>query len=426
MMVPVGQFVDVSARQGTRYYSEFATEIAWLAQSGISEGWVRDDGSRTFRPRSSVSRDAMAAFLNRFAGSPAHLPPAKSPFVDVAPTSTEFYPEITWTKDSNISTGWQTPRGAEFRPLDSITREAMAAFLHRYAGSPSVPRPASSPFVDVAPSSQFYDAIVWLESTDIANGWAVPGGAEFRPRATITRDAMAAFIYRLEQDGISFSPSNPSDTSGPLLRHSVMYVYGADTLNLRSGPSTSHPMRFQRTRGTALVTTGAVSADGWIEVMVNGTRVWASGYYLVGSNGAAITRAKTTYSNGRIPTAHLCTLSWDSSERLLCQAADDLERLNRAFRARYGTNIPINDSYRDYDGQVRAKQLYGNLAATPGTSNHGWAAAIDIAGNSLPGGYSGSQYLWLRQQLAGYNWVLPTWARPGGSKPEAWHFEYTG
>ncbi|MFW2514608.1 SH3 domain-containing protein [Demequina sp. SO4-13] len=417
------QFVDVSSRTGDALYSEFAAEIAWLADSGLSEGWLLSDGSREFRPYASVSRDAMAAFLYRFASSPAHVPPTRSPFVDVLPTTTEFYPEITWAADAGISTGWKVSGGNAYRPFTAITREAMAAFLYRYAGSPDVTLPQRSPFIDVSSSSPFYKAMVWLESTGASNGWQTDNGAEFRPRATITRDAMAAFVNRLDSVGVAFTPV---DASTPLLRHSVMYVYGADTLNIRSGPTTSHTVIARLSRDAAVPTTGTVSSGGWIEVLIDGKRGWASGYYLIGKGGATITQAKSTYSNGRIPESHLCPLSWDRAEILLCQAAEDFERLNLAFRDRYGYNIPVNDSYRDYAGQVRAKELYGYLAATPGTSNHGWAAAVDISGSSLPGGYQGATYLWLRQQLAGYNWVLPTWARPAGSKPEPWHFEYTG
>ncbi|MFN3865221.1 MAG: S-layer homology domain-containing protein [Demequina sp.] len=416
-------FADVSSRVGDRSYSAFTTEISWLAAIGVSEGWQLSNGTREYRPRASITRDAMAAFLYRFAGEPAHVAPVRSPFLDVRAASTSFYTEITWAAESGISKGWKGTGGSTFQPYSAITREAMAAFLYRYAGSPAVTLPRTSPFKDVPASSQFYKEIVWLNATGATTGWRTNTGAEFRPRATITREAMAAFLYRLDRAGVGYALSG---MTGPLLRHSEMYVYGTATLNIRSGPSTSLPVMGQRAQGAPLTTTGSVSSDGWIEVILDGSRAWASSYYLVGTGGAAVTRAKATYSNGRIPESHLCALSWDRSEILLCQAAADLERLNRAFRARYGINIPINDSYRDYDAQVRARAVHGNLAATPGTSNHGWGAAVDIAGATLPGGYQGAPYLWLRQQLGGYNWLLPTWARPGGSKPEPWHFEYTG
>ncbi len=364
----------------------------------------------------------MAAFLYRFAGKPAYVAASRSSFVDVS-SSTAYYPEISWAAESGISEGWKVTSGYEFRPFEAITREAMAAFLYRFAGSPQVSVPAKSPFKDVSTSSQFYKPVVWLASTGATTGWRTSSGPEFRPDASITRDAMAAFLYRLDRAGVSYAPSA---ASGPLLRHSVVYVYGASTLNLRSGPSTSYPVVTQRSRGNALTATGAVSSSGWIEVQVGTARAWGSGYYLTGSGGAAITRAKSAYSNGYIPVTDLCSLSWDRAELLLCQAADDLERLNRAFRGRYGINIPINDAYRTYQEQVTARAVLGNIAAVPGTSNHGWGAAIDISGSSLPGGYSGSAYLWLRGQLTGYNWKSPDWARPSGYNPEPWHFEYTG
>lgn len=39
----------------------FGTEIAWLAETGITTGW--SDG--TFRPHEPVARDAMAAIMHR-------------------------------------------------------------------------------------------------------------------------------------------------------------------------------------------------------------------------------------------------------------------------------------------------------------------------------------------------------------------------
>jgi len=412
----------VSSQVGAAAFSPFATEITWLAQVGVTRGWLESDGTRQFRPHASVARDAMAAFLYRYAGEPAHFEPSRSPFQDIRASGTSFYREITWVEEAGISLGWTVADGAEFRPYEPITREAMAAFLYRYAGSPPVSTTGASPFLDVDASSPFYKQILWLAETGATRGWQTAQGAEFRPKATIARDAMAAFLYRLDRAGIVFTPTG----TAPVLRHSALAVYGANALNIRTAPSTSTPVITQEPRGTLLTVTGAISPGGWIEVIVDGKRGWASGYYLAGVDGAAITRVKSFYSNGYLPEDRLCSLPWDRAELLLCQAADDLQRLNAAFKARYGINIPINDSYRDYDGQVQARAVHGNLAAVPGTSNHGWAAAIDIAGAALPGGYDGDAYLWLRQQLTAYNWVLPSWARPGGTKPEPWHFEYTG
>ncbi|MDR0991265.1 MAG: S-layer homology domain-containing protein [Propionibacteriaceae bacterium] len=117
-------------------------------------------------------------------------------FSDVSET-TMYYTEISWLANQGISTGWDVPGGKEFRPLSAINRDAMAAFLYRYAGSPAYTPPAVSPFLDVTPATKYYKEMSWLADQGISTGWDVPGGKEFRPLSPINRDAMAAFLYRL-------------------------------------------------------------------------------------------------------------------------------------------------------------------------------------------------------------------------------------
>ena len=113
----------------------FYKEITWLAGNGISNGWTEADGTKTYRPTLAVSREAMAAFMYRLAGSPAHVPPATSPFNDVS-TNHVFYKEITWLAGNGISNGWTEADGTKtYRPTLAVSREAMAAFMYRLAGS---------------------------------------------------------------------------------------------------------------------------------------------------------------------------------------------------------------------------------------------------------------------------------------------------
>lgn len=73
-------------------------------------------------------------------------------------------------------------------------------------------------------------------------------------------------------------------------------------------------------------------------------------------------------------------------------------------------------SYRTYDEQVALYKLYqegrGNLAAIPGTSNHGWGVAVDLAEE------------WMR------SWINEHGAKYGWKKTEAfsewWHVNYDG
>jgi serine protease len=122
---PPSPFTDISRGQ------QFYEEMVWIAERGISTGWTEADGSRTYRALSPVNRDAMAAFLYRFAGSPAYTAPPVSPFQDVS-TGQQFYKEMAWLAEEGISTGWIHPDGTRsYRPLTWIKRDAMAAFLRR-------------------------------------------------------------------------------------------------------------------------------------------------------------------------------------------------------------------------------------------------------------------------------------------------------
>ena len=179
---PSSPFRDVTASS-----SIFVVEIAWMHHQGLSTGWP--DG--TYRPLQPITRDAMAAFLYRAAGSPSFTPPRRSPFRDVTASSSIFYKEITWAHSQGLTTGW--PDGT-YRPLEPIARDAMAAFLYRAAGSPSYTPPTRAPFRDVrASNSIFHREIAWVSSQGISTGW--PDGT-YRPLQPVARDAMAAFIYR--------------------------------------------------------------------------------------------------------------------------------------------------------------------------------------------------------------------------------------
>ena len=201
--------VTVTAAPVTRYFVDvaednlFFTEITWLAERGVTRGWELPNGTFEFRPVTPVARDAMAAFLYRLAEEPEFTAPTVSPFTDVS-TSNQFYKEITWLHAEGISTGWANGDGTfSFRPLDPIARDAMAAFLYRYADVEGYTAPAVSAFADVSTTNQFFTEISWLQESGVATGWedGNDGTTVYRPLSSVNRDAMAAFMYRLENLG---------------------------------------------------------------------------------------------------------------------------------------------------------------------------------------------------------------------------------
>ncbi|WP_229675185.1 S-layer homology domain-containing protein, partial [Pseudarthrobacter scleromae] len=72
-----------------------------------------------------------------------------------------------------------------------------AAFLYRMAGAPDYTAPAGSPFADVVTGQQFYKEMAWLAEKGISTGWVEDGRRLYRPLQAISRDAMAAFLFRL-------------------------------------------------------------------------------------------------------------------------------------------------------------------------------------------------------------------------------------
>lgn len=170
-------FVDVGEAH------PFCRDIEWMAGKGLATGWP--DG--TFRPGLSVSRQAKAAFLWRLAGSPEPEPGPPS-FSDV-PAGHPFADAIAWMAQEGIAEGYED---GTYRPTEPISRQAMAAFIWRLAGSPT-PDAGYPTFPDVPADSAFREAIGWMAAVGIAEGYE---DGTYRPTDPTSRQAMAAFMHR--------------------------------------------------------------------------------------------------------------------------------------------------------------------------------------------------------------------------------------
>jgi hypothetical protein len=127
------------------------------------------------------------------------------------------------------------------------------------------------------------------------------------------------------------------------------------------------------------------------------------------------------WDNGEIPTEALCRLGV-YRHALRCDAAAGYAAMGEAYEAEFGTGLCITDSYRSLAGQVDAFSRKPALAAVPGTSNHGWALAVDLCGGVHRGG--SEQWRWMTANAGRFGFVQPAWAAPGGEKPEPWHWEF--
>ncbi|MDZ7733033.1 MAG: S-layer homology domain-containing protein [Acidimicrobiia bacterium] len=102
-----------------------------------------------------------------------------------------FRTAIAWAAANDITDGF--PDGT-FRPGADVTRQALAAFLYRLAGEPDGPLPATG-YTDVDTGHPFVTEIRWAAYTEITQGY--PDNT-FRSTTGVTRQATAAFLYRLE------------------------------------------------------------------------------------------------------------------------------------------------------------------------------------------------------------------------------------
>jgi hypothetical protein len=115
-------------------------------------------------------------------------------------------------------------------------------------------------------------------------------------------------------------------------------------------------------------------------------------------------------SNGRLPASHLTPVPPGKLEK-------NAARAWRAGPGKAGCKLlGPNSGYRSLGMQSHYWGLYqsgrGNLAARPGTSNHGWGRAVDLAAP------------WMR------TWIDRNGGRYGWRKTEAmsewWHVNYVG
>jgi hypothetical protein len=178
----------------------FRADVCWMARTGITTG----DGQGNFGPNELLTRDALAAFLYRYAGSPAVDLSGGPRFADV-PATQRFYREIQWLASTGITTGWTQGGRQYFGPGESLTRADTAAFLWRYEvnvlgnnAARDFRQTGPSPFADVEPSHHFYQQICWMKATGITTGSVYNGSLQYGPTLTTKRFEFAAFLHRLD------------------------------------------------------------------------------------------------------------------------------------------------------------------------------------------------------------------------------------
>jgi hypothetical protein len=75
----------------------------------------------------------------------------------------------------------------------------MAAFMFRKDAPKGYTAPKTSPFAAVRPGDKFYKEIAWMSRSGLSTGIKQPSGKPvYAAKSNVTREAMAAFLYRAE------------------------------------------------------------------------------------------------------------------------------------------------------------------------------------------------------------------------------------
>ena len=162
-------------------------------------------------------------------GTPAPAEPVKSPFTDVSADS-PYASAIRWAAERGIAAG---KTAATFDPSGACTRGQAVTFLWRAAGKPEVSSGAA--FSDVAADAYCAQAVRWAASLGIVTGYADGG---FRPNATVTREQMAAILFRFAkaqgldttQGGMAIREFQDFDQLSPYAAEAMTWAVNAGIL----------------------------------------------------------------------------------------------------------------------------------------------------------------------------------------------------
>lgn len=164
----------------------------------------------------------------RPAGGGPHAP--RSHFSDVPPEH-PFAPDVEWAVDEGLVQGFTD---GTYRPHLPVTRQAVAALLHRLLDGTSEPPPTPT-FTDVPGDHPFAAEIEWAAAEGLVRGFT---DGSFRPRTTVPRDQVAALLGRVaaradgvdltEVGGPAAAPPAPADELPPVEELTAFPDVGVD------------------------------------------------------------------------------------------------------------------------------------------------------------------------------------------------------
>ena len=143
------------------------------------------DNKYTFKmPASNVT---VKVNYEKTAAAEQPVQPITLPFKDVK-ADRWSYSAIKYAYENKLFSGTSAN---EFSPADEMTRGMLVTVLYRLAGEPAVNGDAG--FADIKSGDWYAKAVAWAKANNIVSGVSA---SEFAPNKDITREQMAAILYR--------------------------------------------------------------------------------------------------------------------------------------------------------------------------------------------------------------------------------------
>ena len=180
-VTPQHMFTDVAESDW------FYNAVDFVFRNGLFAGTT----VYTFSPGTAMTRGMFVTVLHRLDGLPETSGAAG--FADVGNPAMYYYDAVLWANANGIVTGYAD---GTFQPGRSVSREEMAAIMHRYASYKNLNMQSQEDALVTFPdrgevSTYAVAALRWAVSWAVIRG----SGGRLLPRNTATRAEVAQIIY---------------------------------------------------------------------------------------------------------------------------------------------------------------------------------------------------------------------------------------
>ncbi|MBQ9967319.1 MAG: S-layer homology domain-containing protein [Oscillospiraceae bacterium] len=235
---------DVSSStdmEGTLYHDKSVLKAAWKCYFDFDDDKNTYDLAKvSYKPGVNQTGDDSVGFTcygdegTKVSGVVSFkLTNGEIKFTDVKSTDW-FYDEVAYVYEEGIMNGTTT---TTFSPNDTLTRGMVVTMLWRIAGEPAVS--SADTFSDVSYGAWYYSAVEWAAKNGIVNG---VGNGKFAPDNAITREQLAAILYRYTTEyegstvsGGSFAGFSDADKVSEYAETAMKWAVGAGIITGSDG-----------------------------------------------------------------------------------------------------------------------------------------------------------------------------------------------